>query len=134
MAHFMGVRGAVKLIKGVVDDLRGAPTPRMFSECGRRKPFDLLPGQCAQRLRSLFGPDHAQRHRRRLFIDVRAATPVAPLATSQPTDPIFRSLSQVDGQSQPVSSTVHELWDRRSSLTADAAPAMPTASASAPRP
>jgi Transglycosylase SLT domain len=60
------------------------------------------------------------------FPDVRAAAPVASTADagnhSPAPDPIFRSLFQVDGQSQPVSATVHELWGRSSSLTADAAP------------
>jgi Transglycosylase SLT domain len=37
---------------------------------------------------------------------------------SSSTDPIFRSLFQVDG-SQPISSTVHQLWGKSSSLTAD---------------
>jgi len=71
------------------------------------------------------------------FPDVRAATPVAPTAdagnNSARSDPIFRSLFQVDGASQPVSSTVHELWGRSSSLTADAAPTAQPAT-SAPRP
>jgi hypothetical protein len=71
------------------------------------------------------------------FPDVRAAMPAAasPNSNNQspPSDPIFRSLFQVDGASQPVSSTVHELWGRSSSLTADATPAaQPTISA--PRP
>jgi hypothetical protein len=70
------------------------------------------------------------------FPDVRAATPVASASdagnNSPAQDPIFRSLFQVDGQSQPVSSTVHELWGRSSSLTADAAPQ--ASSAGAPRP
>jgi hypothetical protein len=71
------------------------------------------------------------------FPDVRAAAP-APSRTdvgnnSAPSDPIFRSLFQVDGQSQPVSSTVHELWGR-SSLTADATPATPATVSGAPRP
>ena len=56
--------------------------------------------------------------------DVRNVTPVAATSNtgnnSQPSDRIFRSLFQVDERSQPVSSTVHELWGRSSSLTADA--------------
>jgi hypothetical protein len=56
--------------------------------------------------------------------DVRNVTPVAASSqtgnNSRPPDPIFRSLFQVDERSQPVSSTVHELWGRSSSLTADA--------------
>ena len=55
--------------------------------------------------------------------DVRNVTPVAAASqagnNSRPPDPIFRSLFQVDERSQPVSSTVHELWGRSSSLTAD---------------
>ena len=55
--------------------------------------------------------------------DVRNVTPVAAASqagnNSRPLDPIFRSLFQVDERSQPVSSTVHELWGRSSSLTAD---------------
>ena len=62
--------------------------------------------------------------------DVRnkAATASASGASSNPssTDPIFRSLFQVDG-SQPVSSTVHQLWGKSSSLTADASGAAGTA-------
>jgi Transglycosylase SLT domain len=53
---------------------------------------------------------------------------------SSSTDPIFRSLFQVDG-SQPVSSTVHQLWGRSSSLTADASSSVPSAgNSSAPAP
>jgi hypothetical protein len=37
--------------------------------------------------------------------------------TSPPTDPIFRSLFQAGERTQPVSSTVRELWDNPSSLT-----------------
>ncbi len=70
------------------------------------------------------------------FPDIRAAAPVVSAAdagnNSPRSDPIFRSLFQVDGQSQPVSSTVHELWGRSSSLTADAAPQ--AGNAGAPRP
>jgi hypothetical protein len=36
--------------------------------------------------------------------------------TSPPTDPIFRSLFQAGERTQPVSSTVRELWDTPSSL------------------
>ena len=57
--------------------------------------------------------------------DVRSVTPVAASSNagnnSQAPDPIFRSLFQVDERSQPVSSTVRELWGRSSSLTSDAA-------------
>ncbi len=53
---------------------------------------------------------------------------------SSSTDPIFRSLFQVDG-SQPVSSTVHQLWGRSASLTADASSGVPSAgNSSAPAP
>ena len=54
---------------------------------------------------------------------LRGETPVATAqsatsgGTSQPSDPIFRSLFQVDERSQPVSSTVRELWGNASSLT-----------------
>ena len=55
------------------------------------------------------------------FPALRSETPVtaaqAPSSTSPPTDPIFRSLFQVDERSQPVSSTVRELWGNSSSLT-----------------
>lgn len=69
------------------------------------------------------------------FPDVRSA-PAAVASTAdastsgQPSDPMFRSLFQVDG-SQPVSSTVHSLWGNSSSLTADAAS---TANTGAPAP
>lgn len=58
------------------------------------------------------------------FPDVHAVSPVAAASNAsdrskKPADPIFRSLFQVDG-SQPVSSTVHQLWGRSASLTADA--------------
>src|SRR5258707_15550947 len=55
--------------------------------------------------------------------EVRSVTPVtmafAPIATdtSQPTDPIFSSLFHPGERTQPVSSTVRELWDNRSLLT-----------------
>jgi len=53
---------------------------------------------------------------------------------SSSTDPIFRSLFQVDG-SQPVSSTVHQLWGKSSSLTADASSSVPSpGNSSAPAP
>jgi hypothetical protein len=71
------------------------------------------------------------------FPDVRNAAPAtasvasadAPGGKSAPTDPIFRSLFQVDDRSQPVSSTVRELWGNSASLTSPANPAP-----SAPRP
>ncbi|MBV8923850.1 MAG: transglycosylase SLT domain-containing protein [Bradyrhizobium sp.] len=65
--------------------------------------------------------------------DMRTAAPAAstPDGGSKPssTDPIFRSLFQVDG-AQPVSDTVHQLWGK-SSPTADATG---TNSSGAPRP
>lgn len=71
------------------------------------------------------------------FSDIRDASPAvatvaaadAPGGKSAPVDPIFRSLFQVDDRSQPVSSTVRELWGNSASLTS-AAGAPP----SAPRP
>jgi hypothetical protein len=57
------------------------------------------------------------------FPEVRSVPPVtmafASNATnnSPPTDPIFRSLFQAGERTQPVSSTVRELWDNPSSLT-----------------
>jgi hypothetical protein len=70
--------------------------------------------------------------------DVRSAAATASASDggnkSSPTDPIFRSLFQVDG-SQPVSNTVHQLWGRSSSLTADASGSVPSAgNSSAPAP
>ncbi len=57
------------------------------------------------------------------FPEVRSVTPVtmafasSATNTSPPTDPIFRSLFQAGERTQPVSSTVRELWDNPSSLT-----------------
>jgi len=55
------------------------------------------------------------------FPDVRAAAPVtvasASSSTSSSTDPIFRSLFQVDERSPTVSPTVRELWGNSSSMT-----------------
>jgi hypothetical protein len=69
------------------------------------------------------------------FPDIRNAAPAATAASvgassskSAASDPIFRSLFQVDDRSQPVSSTVRELWGNSASLTSDAS------SPSAPRP
>jgi Transglycosylase SLT domain len=64
------------------------------------------------------------------FPDVRGVAPVTMASAStatgntNSTDPIFRSLFQVDERSQPISPTVHELWGKSSSLTsvASAAP------------
>jgi len=71
------------------------------------------------------------------FPDVRSPAPSATTvasaepasSNSRPVDPIFRSLFQVDDRSQPVSSTVRELWGNSSSLTSAA-----NATPSAPRP
>jgi hypothetical protein len=68
------------------------------------------------------------------FPDVRTVTPVTMASassatnTSPPTDPIFRSLFQAGERTQPVSSTVRELWGNSSSLTS-VAPATSVASA-----
>ena len=57
------------------------------------------------------------------FPDTRSTAPVtvASAATSNgnatSNDAIFRSLFQVDDRSQPVSSTVHQLWGKSTSLT-----------------
>jgi hypothetical protein len=70
--------------------------------------------------------------------DVRKAAPVPVASTTEASaqplahDPIFRSLFQVDDRSQPVSSTVHELWGRSASLTSDAV--APAANGDVPRP
>ena len=71
------------------------------------------------------------------FPDVRSPAPSATtVASAEPAssnsrtvDPIFRSLFQVDDRSQPVSSTVRELWGNSSSLTSAV-----NATPSAPRP
>ena len=71
------------------------------------------------------------------FPDVRSPAPSATTvasaepasSNSRPVDPIFRSLFQVDDRSQPVSSTVRELWGNSSSLTSAA-----NVTPSAPRP
>jgi hypothetical protein len=58
------------------------------------------------------------------FPDVRNSAPAAPASdgsnNAPPAGPIFRSLFQVDERSQPISNTVHQLWGKSSSLTADA--------------
>jgi hypothetical protein len=58
------------------------------------------------------------------FPDVRSTTPVTVASAATPngsstasSDAIFRSLFQVDERSQPVSSTVHQLWGKSTSLT-----------------
>ncbi|HLZ02677.1 MAG TPA: transglycosylase SLT domain-containing protein [Bradyrhizobium sp.] len=72
--------------------------------------------------------------------DVRNAAPASVAsasggdANSHPADPMFRSLFLVDDRSQPVSSTVHQLWGRSASLTADAAAAAPASNNDTPRP
>jgi hypothetical protein len=73
------------------------------------------------------------------FPDTRSAAPPmtvasvgAPREPSPPTDPMFRSLFQADEKSQPISSTVRELWGKSSSLTSVAS-AVPVQDAGAPR-
>src|SRR4030088_2830003 len=57
------------------------------------------------------------------FPDVRAVTPVTMASassatnTSPPSDPVFRSLFQAGGRTQPVSSAVRELWGNFFSLS-----------------
>jgi hypothetical protein len=71
------------------------------------------------------------------FPQAEPATPVTlasvegQSSTSANADRMFRSLFQVDDRSQPVSTTVRELWGRSSSLTADSAANL---DAHAPRP
>jgi hypothetical protein len=73
------------------------------------------------------------------FPDVRSTSPVtvAAAATSNgnatSSDAIFRSLFQVDDRSQPVSSTVHQLWGKSTSLTSVAS-TEPTAQSSGAAP
>ncbi|HEY4985825.1 MAG TPA: transglycosylase SLT domain-containing protein [Bradyrhizobium sp.] len=69
------------------------------------------------------------------FPDVRAATPVTVASASRGTsssDPIFRSLFQVDDRTPTVSPTVRELWGKSSSLTsvASTTPVAPTTNVS----
>jgi Transglycosylase SLT domain len=70
--------------------------------------------------------------------DVRNATPVSVAAasdgsgTSQAPSPMFRSLFQVDENSQPISATVRQLWGRSGSLTSDAV--TPVDASGTPRP
>jgi len=72
------------------------------------------------------------------FPDVRAVTPVtmasasSPTNTSQPSDPIFRSLFQGGERAQPVSPAVRELWGNSSSLTSVASATSVAGAASAP--
>jgi hypothetical protein len=60
------------------------------------------------------------------FPDVRSAAQATVASAgdgsgnSRAPDPMFRSLFQVDDRSQPISSTVHQLWGRSSSLASDA--------------
>jgi hypothetical protein len=73
------------------------------------------------------------------FPDTRSTAPVtvASAATANgnatSNDAIFRSLFQVDERSQPVSSTVHQLWGKSTSLTS-AASTEPTAQRSSAAP
>jgi len=73
------------------------------------------------------------------FPDTRGAAPPVTLASvsapregAPPADPMFRSLFQADENSQPISSTVRELWGKSSSLTSVAS--SPAANTGAPRP
>jgi hypothetical protein len=61
------------------------------------------------------------------------ASASAPRDPAPPANPMFRSLFQVDENSQPISSTVRELWGKSSSLTSVAS-AAPAPSAGPPRP
>jgi Transglycosylase SLT domain len=64
---------------------------------------------------------------------VTVASVNAPRDPAPPTDPMFRSLFQVDENSRPISSTVRELWGKSSSLTSVAS-AAPAPATGAPRP
>ena len=74
------------------------------------------------------------------FPTVRAAAPVTLASASDAsqkaasTDPIFRSLFQVDERAQPVSPKLGELWGNSSSLTSVASADGAAASAGGPRP
>jgi hypothetical protein len=75
------------------------------------------------------------------FPNVAAATPVTVASAStsgsdaSPRVPVFRSLFQVDDQSQPVSSTVRALWGNSGSLTSEAnAGVSAVTNSGAPRP
>jgi hypothetical protein len=75
------------------------------------------------------------------FPDVRAAQPVtmasAPTASTaggSSTQPMFRSLFQVDDGAAPVNPVVRELWGKSASLTADANTAAANALSSAQTP
>ncbi len=74
------------------------------------------------------------------FPDTRSAAPPVTVASASeprepapPADPMFRSLFQADEKSQPISSTVRELWGKSSSLTSVASVA-PAPNVGAPRP
>ena len=74
------------------------------------------------------------------FPDTRSAAPPVTVASASapregtpPADPMFRSLFQADENSQPISSTVRELWGKSSSLTSVAS-AAPAPNVAAPRP
>jgi hypothetical protein len=73
------------------------------------------------------------------FPDTRSTTPPVTMASASAPDdsarphPVFRSLFQADENSQPISSTVRELWGKSSSLTSVAS-AAPAQNAGAPRP
>ena len=73
------------------------------------------------------------------FPDTRSAAPPATVASiapsrdpAPPAPPMFRSLFQVDEQSQPISSTVRELWGKPSSLSVASSAPAPSVGASRP--
>jgi hypothetical protein len=74
------------------------------------------------------------------FPDTRSAAPTVTIASANAPGeaapaphPVFRSLFQADENSQPISSTVRELWGKSSSLTSVAS-AAPVQNVGAPRP
>jgi hypothetical protein len=74
------------------------------------------------------------------FPDARGAAPPVTTASASASrdsapsaNPMFRSLFQADENSQPISSTVRELWGKSTSLTSVAS-AAPSQNVSAPRP
>jgi hypothetical protein len=58
--------------------------------------------------------------------DVRGVTPVAASSSAAPSEPMFRSLFQVGGRSEPVSPAVRQLWAHPSAVASasDASPTM----------
>jgi Transglycosylase SLT domain len=145
MAHFMGVGGAARLISNAEDNpnasaarlfpnAAAANRSIFFGRSGRARSVSEVYSVLSSRYA---GAANSQATRTAMaatqpidnapylsaFPEVRSVTPVtmafAPSATntSPPTDPIFRSLFQAGERTQPVSSTVRELWDNPSSLT-----------------